>query len=97
MPLSREEVLHIAALCRIALTEEEVGRFQTQLSNILKQVDVLKELDTTAVPPTGHSVTLSTVFREDVSEDSFPQEQVLANAPRQEGDFFRVLRVLEES
>ena len=97
MPLTREEVLHIAALCRIALTEEEVVRLQGQLSNILEQFDVLKELDTANVPPTGHSVALSNVLREDVPQDSFPQEQVLANAPRQEGDFFRVLRVLEES
>lgn len=97
MPLSREEVLHIATLCRVALIEEEVERFQTQLSNILEQFEVLKELDTADVPPTGHSVALSNVMREDNPGNSFPQEQVLANAPLREGEFFRVLLVLEGS
>ena len=97
MPLSREDVQHVALLCRIALSEEELQRLQDQLSNILEQFEVLKELDTEGVPPSGHSVALFTVMRQDAPRDSFPKEEVLANAPQREEDFFRVLPVLEES
>lgn len=96
MPLSREEVQHIATLCRIALSEEELERMRTQLSNILEQFEVLKEVDTRGVPPTGHSVALESVMRDDTPRDSFPRDDILANAPRREGDFFLVNAVLEE-
>lgn len=96
MALSREEVLHIAMLCRIALTEEELERMRTQLSHILEQFEVLKEVDTRGVPPTGHSVALESVMRDDVPRESFPRDAILANAPRREGDFFLVNAVLEE-
>ena len=96
MPLERSQVEHIAALARIGLTEEEVEMFGEQLSNILEQFEVLNELDTTGVAPTGHAGGLQTVMREDVAEDSLDAEDVLKNAPRREGDFFRVNSVLEE-
>lgn len=97
MPLTREQVLHVATLCRIGLTEEEVERFQIQLSHILEQFEVLKQVDTTEVPPTSHSVALTSVMRPDEPRPSFPKEDILRNAPRREGDFFRVPLVLEES
>ncbi len=96
MPLERSEVEHIASLARIGLTEEEVAMFADQLSHILEQFEVLNELDTTGVAPTGHAGGLQTVMREDVSEDSLSHEDVLKNAPRREGEFFRVNSVLEE-
>lgn len=96
MPLTPEEVRHIATLCRIALDPEEVERYRSQLSHILEQFEVLKELDTADVPPTGHAVALSNVMRGDDPRPSFPKEEVLANAPWREEDFFRVLAVLEE-
>ena len=96
MPLSREEVQHIATLCRIALSEEELERMRSQLSHILEQFEVLKQVDTEGVPPTGHSVALESVMREDEPRDSFDREETLANAPRREGDFFQVNIVLEE-
>ncbi len=94
--LSREEVLHIATLCRIALTEEELERMREQLSNILEQFEVLKEVDTSGVPPTGHAVAVGTVMRPDEPRPSYPRDDVLANAPKREGEFFRVNAVLEE-
>lgn len=97
MRLSREQVLHMAALCRIALTEEEVERFREQLSHILDQFEVLKELDTEGVPPTRHVVPLHNVMEEDEPRDPYPTEAVLANAPQREEDFFRVPAVLEEA
>ncbi len=97
MALSRDEVLHVALLCRVALSDAEVEQLQGQLSDILGQFEVLAELDTTDVPPTGHSVPLTTVTRGDDARPATPKEDVLANAPHREGDYFRVLPVLEES
>ena len=96
MPLDREQVENIAILVRIALTEEEVELFRQQLSHILEQFEVLDELDTTGVQPTGHAVELEAVMREDDAQDSLGPEEALSNAPRREGEFFRVKAVLEE-
>jgi len=95
MKLSREEVLHIALLARLGLTEDEVDRFREQLSNILENFEVLQQVDTTDVPPTAQSIDLQNVVKGDEMADSLPQPQVLANAPRKEGEFFRVRAVLE--
>jgi len=97
MKLSREEVLHIALLARLGLMEEEVGKFQEQLSNILSNFAVLQQVDTGGVPPTAQSVALESVMREDEISPSLPQNQVLANAPRREGEFFKVRAVLEKT
>jgi len=96
MKLSREEVLHIARLARLGLSEEEVEKFREQLSNILENFEVLKKVDTTNVPPTAQSIALQSVMREDEVAPSFPPDEILTNAPRREGEFFRVKAVLEE-
>ena len=96
MPLQRSEVEHIAALARIGLTEAEIETFQGQLSDILEQFELLKGLDTSAVIPTGHAVVLDTVMRDDLPLEPLTPEEILSNAPRREGDFFRVKAVLEE-
>ena len=95
MKLSHEEVLHIALLARLGLTEAEVDKFREQLSNILENLEVLQQVDTTDVPPTAQSIPLRNIVRGDEITDSLSQSQVLANAPRKEGDFFRVRAVLE--
>jgi len=95
MKLSREEVLHIARLARLGLTEEDVERFREQLSNILDNFEVLKEVESEGVPPTTHAVPLQNVLREDEVAPSLPQDQVLANAPQQEEGHFKVRPVLE--
>lgn len=95
MKLSREEVLHIARLARIALTEEEITRFSEQLSNLLDNFEILQQVDTEGVPPTAQSVELRSVMRDDTVAPSFPPEDILANAPRREDDSFRVRPVLE--
>jgi aspartyl-tRNA(Asn)/glutamyl-tRNA(Gln) amidotransferase subunit C len=96
MKLSREEVLHIARLARLGLTEAEITRLSEQLSNLLEHFQVLQQVDTTGVPPTAQSVALQSVMRDDVVSPSLPPEDVLANAPRREDDCFRVRAVLEE-
>ena len=95
MKLSREEVLHIARLARIALTESEINRLSEQLSNLLANFEVLQEVDTTDVTPTAQSVDLQGVMRDDEVAPSLPPNDILANAPRREGDCFRVRAVLE--
>jgi aspartyl-tRNA(Asn)/glutamyl-tRNA(Gln) amidotransferase subunit C len=93
--LSREEVLHIARLARMAISEEEITRLREQLSNLLEHFEVLQQVDTEDVPPTAQSVDLHSVMRDDGVLPSLPPQDVLANAPRREDDFFRVRAVLE--
>ena len=95
MKLSREEVLHIARLARVDLTEAEITRYSEQLSDLLEHFEVLQQVDTEGVPPTAQSIELRSVMRDDRIEPSLPPEDVLANAPRREDSFFRVKPVLE--
>ena len=95
MKLSREEVLHIARLARLGLSEAEIERFGEQLSNLLGHFEALQQVDTEEIPPTAQSVDLHSVMREDMVEPSFLPEDILANAPEREGDCFRVRAVLE--
>ena len=96
MPLTREQVVHIATLCRIGMTEEDLERFARQLSHILEQFEVLKQVDTAQVPPTAQSIELSSVFKDDKPRPSLPREEVLRNAPLREEEYLRVKAVLEE-
>ena len=93
--LTSDEVRHIAALARVAMTDGEIERMRDQLSNILGHFDVLQEVDTTDVEPTGHSAGLETVMRDDIAHVSLSRDDVLANAPRSEDGFIRVRAVLE--
>lgn len=95
MKLSREEVLHIIRLARLGLSEAEIDRMQEQLSNILENFELLKQVNTKDVPPTTQSINLQNIMKDDEVSPSLPKDQILANAPRKEGDFFRVRAVLE--
>lgn len=95
MGLSREDVLHIALLARLGLTEAEVERLSEQLSDILENFEILKQVDTSGIPPTAHSIALQNVMRDDEVATSLPPSEILANAPRRDEDFFRVKAVLE--
>jgi aspartyl-tRNA(Asn)/glutamyl-tRNA(Gln) amidotransferase subunit C len=96
MALTREEVLHVAKLARVALSDEEVERLQGQLSQILEHFDVLNSFDTSEVPPTTHTLDLHSVMAKDEPRPSLTQEQVLANAPMAQDGHLRVRAVLEE-
>ena len=93
--LSHDEVKHMALLYRLGLSQEDVERLRQQLSNILENFQVLDQVDTTDVPPTGHSVNLENVMREDEPVPPYTREDIMANAPYRQGDFFRVKAVLE--
>ena len=96
MKLSSEEVKHLALLIRLGLSEDDVERFREQLSNILKNFEILQQVDTTNVAPTAHSIALENVLRDDESTPSLPVGKVLANAPNQEENHFKVRAVLEQ-
>ena len=90
MAITREQVLHVAELARLALTEEEVERLGAQLNAILEAVSKVSELDLTDVPPTSHPLDLVNVWADDEPRESLPHEGAFANAPERDGDFFRV-------
>jgi len=95
MKLSREEVLHIALLARLGLTDAEVDKLREQLSNILENFEILQQVDTSGIPPTAQSIPLQNVVKDDEVTPSLPQSQILANAPRRDENYFRVKAVLE--
>jgi len=95
MMLSSEEVLHIALLARLSLTKAEIDQFGEQLSNILESFEVLQKVDTTGVLPTAQSIALHNIIKDDTATSSLPLSQILRNAPRKEGEFFRVQAILE--
>lgn len=95
MKLSYEHVRHIAWLTRLALSEEEVERFSLQLSNILENFEILKQVDTTGVPPATHTIPQQDVLRKDVVVESYSQEEILSGAPKRESNCFKVQAILE--
>lgn len=97
MPLSREDVEHIAFLARLHLTEEEKERYREQLSNILDHISKLQELDTSTVQPMSSVVVEQSRLREDVAGPAMPREDLLRNAPDAADDQFRVPPVLDTS
>jgi aspartyl-tRNA(Asn)/glutamyl-tRNA(Gln) amidotransferase subunit C len=90
MAISRDEVLHVAHLARLALTDDEVERLTGELDAILDAVGIVSELDLADVPPTSHPLDLVNVWAEDEPRPSLPLEDVLVNAPDTDGSLFRV-------
>jgi aspartyl-tRNA(Asn)/glutamyl-tRNA(Gln) amidotransferase subunit C len=88
--IDREQVLHVARLARLELSEEEVDRMATELSGILEHVDKISALDLTDVEPTSHVVALENVLRPDEPDASLPRERALEQAPDPADGAFRV-------
>ncbi len=98
MAISREEVLHVAKLARLALTEEEVGRYTGQLGAILGYVEQLKKVDVDGVEPTVHPAGEGGErgkLRQDEPTAGLTNQEALANAPQAAEGFFRVPPVIE--
>ena len=93
--LSVEEIRQISVLTRIAMTEDELDVMRAQMSDILDSVAILNEVDTEDVEPTGHSVNIKSVMRDDQRQDSLTQDETLLNAPHRDGSFIRIKAVLE--
>jgi aspartyl-tRNA(Asn)/glutamyl-tRNA(Gln) amidotransferase subunit C len=88
--ISRDQVLHVARLARLDLSDDEVERLTAELAAILDAVSKVSELDLAEVPPTSHPLALVNAWAEDVPRDSLALDDVFANAPAREGDSFRV-------
>jgi aspartyl-tRNA(Asn)/glutamyl-tRNA(Gln) amidotransferase subunit C len=88
--IERDQVLHVARLARLRLTEEEIERMTRELSTILDHIDKIGELDLDDVEPTSHVVEIENVLREDVPRPSMPRERALEGAPDAAADGFRV-------
>ena len=97
MPLSRDEVRHVAMLARIGLEPGDVEFYAEQLSGILAHIDRLKELNTDSIPPTAQVVEVANTLREDVPRTGLSQADALANAPAAVEGFFRVPSIQEEA
>jgi aspartyl-tRNA(Asn)/glutamyl-tRNA(Gln) amidotransferase subunit C len=88
--IDREQVLHVAKLARLELTEPEVERMAGELSNILEHIERISELDLDDVEPTTHVVEVGSALRPDEPHESLPREVALAQAPDRTEDGFRV-------
>jgi aspartyl-tRNA(Asn)/glutamyl-tRNA(Gln) amidotransferase subunit C len=89
MAITRDEVLHVAKLARLELSDDEVTRFQEQLSAILEAVSKVSELDLSDVPPTSHPLEIANAWDEDEPRPCLPLDDVFANAPDRDEDYFR--------
>ena len=94
---SSDQVRHLASLVRIELTDSEVEEFRSELAGILSHIDALSEIDTSGVPPTNNGADLLNVQDEDASRPAMPRDEILANAPQREEEYFRVHAVLDQS
>ena len=90
------EVRKVAALARLSLNDDELAACGEQLTVILDYVGLLNEVDTTSVTPMSHPIPAENVFRDDERRASLPRDAALSNAPKTDGQFFIVPRILEE-
>lgn len=87
----------MARLARLALTDQELDRFTTQLAAVLEHAADIEALDIEGVPPTAHPLPLTNVLRPDVPRPSLDRDEVLSQAPEVEADRFRIPRILGEA
>lgn len=88
--IDREQVLHVARLARLELSDDEVGRMATELSGVLGHLEKIGELTLDDVAPTSHVVEVANALRPDVVQPSLPREVALAQAPAVQDDGFLV-------
>ena len=93
--LTPEEVKHVAKLAKLTLTEQEVKKFQNQLSEVLDYVDVLKKIDTKKVEPTSQVTGLENIFRQDQTNQSLSAKEVLANTKEKKDGLFVIKAILK--
>jgi aspartyl-tRNA(Asn)/glutamyl-tRNA(Gln) amidotransferase subunit C len=88
--IDRDQVLHVARLARLRLSEDEIDRMSRELSGVLDHIEKISELDLAGVEPTSHVVELENVLRADEPRPSWPRERVLEGAPDVAQGGFRV-------
>ena len=92
--IDSEQVRKVANLARLELTADEEAQFTTQLGSILDYIEQLNQLDVTNTIPTTRAIDVSNITREDILQPYADREAILNSAPQQEGDFFRVPKIL---
>ena len=95
MTITRAEVQHVARLARLGLAEDEMDRLASELDHILDAMQALRQLDTSAIPPTAQVIPLRNVMRDDIPRPAYPLEDVLRNAPATRESSFLVPPVLD--
>ena len=88
--IDRDQVLHVARLARLRLTDEEIERMTGELSDILEHIEAIQALDLDDVEPTSHVVPLENALRRDEPRESWDRERVLEGAPDASDTGFRV-------
>ena len=94
MKITKEDVVHVANLARLDLSEESINKFAGQISEILDHVDSLKRVDTQGVPATSHAISLTNVFRDDDMAEPEDRDRCMANAPESEEGSFVVPKII---
>lgn len=95
MPVSIDEVRHIAKLAHLSFSESEEKRMADEMSKILDYMETLREVDVDGIPPMSHVLESANVYREDRAEQRISHEEALKNAPDHDGTYFRVPKVIE--
>lgn len=95
MSVSKEDVLYVANLAKLKLSEEEVGSYQKDLNKILGYMEQLEKIDTSDVAPLDHVMEQTAVLRKDEAKEPLSHEAALKNAPDADSDYFRVPKVIE--
>ncbi|MEK6759972.1 MAG: Asp-tRNA(Asn)/Glu-tRNA(Gln) amidotransferase subunit GatC [Deltaproteobacteria bacterium] len=95
MSITKDDVMRVADLARLALTPQESDLYTDQLQRILKHVEKLSELNTDGIVPTTYTVPPTSVFRDDVVADSLGQDLSTSNAPLREKGCFKVPKIIE--
>jgi aspartyl-tRNA(Asn)/glutamyl-tRNA(Gln) amidotransferase subunit C len=93
--LLKEDILKLAALCKLELTEDQIIKFQSELEAILAYVEQLQSVDVTGLEPTNQVTGLTNATRPDDVVEYAPKDELLKNLPRREDDLIKVNRVLE--
>jgi aspartyl-tRNA(Asn)/glutamyl-tRNA(Gln) amidotransferase subunit C len=94
MKITKDEVLHVAKLARLNLSDASVDKFATQIGTILDYIDMLKQVNTDGIKPTSHAISLCNAFREDELKQHLDRDAALANAPEKEDGGFIVPKVV---
>jgi aspartyl-tRNA(Asn)/glutamyl-tRNA(Gln) amidotransferase subunit C len=92
--LTLDDVRHVAKLARLALPDEKLAQFSTQLTAIVQYIDTMAQVDTNGVEPMAQPLPVHNVFRDDTPGDPLPLEKTLQNAPDADAPFFKVPKVI---
>ncbi|RJP75969.1 MAG: Asp-tRNA(Asn)/Glu-tRNA(Gln) amidotransferase subunit GatC [Desulfobacteraceae bacterium] len=95
MPITKNDIIHVADLARIEIDEVSLDKLTEQIGRILEYVDTLNQAETNSIQKTSHAITLTNAFREDITREYLTNDQALSNAPEKENGAFVVPKVVE--